>query len=640
MRRFFFILAIALGLAFSAHAQDPKKEPAKAPKQITSSRKDQTETQLEIERAARERRAQVRSLLISLASDARNFRDQTLRARVQARIADALWDVDAEQSRGLFRKAWEAAEVADKEAQQRLQDEVREQKAKSGGFAVMTPPNLRGEVLKLAAKHDRALGEEFLEKLKEEKQRDALDNNGRDRRDPMSSPDSIRQRLTLAQQLLDSGAIEQALQFADPVLGTVTMSAVNFLSFLRDKDAAGADRRYAVMLANAEGDPQSDANTVSLLSSYLLTPHTFITVGNAGTSISFTARKTAPPDVAPDLRFAFLRSAASILMRPLPPPEQDQTTSGRQGKYLIVKRLLPYFIQYAPREMADTMRAQLDLMAAALPADAPKFGDEVVNLGVGPEPKSEDREQLLKDRFDHAKTADERDELYMEMAQLLAGKADMTARDFVDKIDDSETRKQARAYIDMTLALETITKKDIEGALEISRIGELTHLQRAWVLTQAARLLVSTDRDKALALIEQAAEEARRIDGSDADKPRALMAVASAFILADRPRGWDAVLDAVKAANSAEGYSGEDGQLVIKFQVNRSSSIRSSSAEEFDVTKAFRDLASEDYARAVQLAGGFQADAPRASATIAIARAVLDAKTPESKPAKRAAGPN
>lgn len=644
MRRLHFIFLLALILTFTSltHAQKPKNEPKKEPKPTTSVSKEQTEAQAEAQaeaaRVLKQRRAQVRSLLVSLASDARNFRDQALRARVQARVADALWDVDAEQGRGLFRKAWDAAEVADKEGQQRVQEDIRQQKAKSGGFAVTSPPNLRGEVLRLAAKRDRTLGEEFLEKLKEEIQRESLAS---EKPDPMSSPEAVRQRLTLAQQLLEGGDVERALQFADPVLGAVSMSALNFLSFLREKDAAAADRRYATLLTNAEVNPQSDANTVSLLSSYVFTPHLFVTFdGNGGTSTSQWSRNQTAPNLDPELRAAFLRTAAGILMRPLLPPDQDQTTSGRQGKYLIVKRLLPLFTQYAPKEIADMMRAQLDVLAAIVPEDARKRDDEGISQGIGPQQKSEDREQSLMDRIDHAGTADERDQLYLQLVMLVAQKGEIRARDLVDKIEDSETRKQLRGFVDMTLVLQAITKKDTERALEISRIGELTHLQRVWVLTQAATLLGSTDREKALALLDQAGEEARRIDGSDADKPRALMAVASALILNDRPRGWDAALEAVKAANSAEGFSGEDGRLVIKLQSKGMSSVRSSSAEDFDVTRSFGALANEDYERAVQLATGFQGDAPRASATIAIARAVLDTKNKSTKSEQRVARPN
>ena len=74
----------------------------------------------EEELKARERRVRARALLVSLSSDARQFQDQTLRARSLARIADALWRVDAEQGRLLFRKAWEAAEVGDQESDRKL----------------------------------------------------------------------------------------------------------------------------------------------------------------------------------------------------------------------------------------------------------------------------------------------------------------------------------------------------------------------------------------------------------------------------------------------------------------------------------------------------------------------------------------
>src|SRR5712692_360071 len=46
----------------------------------------------EAERILKERRSNAQSLLINLAADARNFSDQTLRARTQARIANALWE--------------------------------------------------------------------------------------------------------------------------------------------------------------------------------------------------------------------------------------------------------------------------------------------------------------------------------------------------------------------------------------------------------------------------------------------------------------------------------------------------------------------------------------------------------------------
>ena len=50
---------------------------------------------------------------MSLADEARSYKDLALRARVLARSADALWDLDPDGARILLRRAWEAAEKAD-----------------------------------------------------------------------------------------------------------------------------------------------------------------------------------------------------------------------------------------------------------------------------------------------------------------------------------------------------------------------------------------------------------------------------------------------------------------------------------------------------------------------------------------------
>src|ERR1044072_3825856 len=217
------------------------------------------------------------SLLVSLANDARNFSDQKLRARTLSRIADALWEADPEQGRALFRKSWDAAEAGDEESARRTEEDRQRQQGgnPSAPYARLRTPDLRAEVLRLAAKRDRALGEEFLDKLKEAQKQEISDATSPGR-NAFDAPAAISQRLRLANQLLETD-VERAIQFADPALPSVTMEAVNFLSFLRDKSPAPADQRFARMLAIADADVKSDANTISILSSFLFTPHLFVT---------------------------------------------------------------------------------------------------------------------------------------------------------------------------------------------------------------------------------------------------------------------------------------------------------------------------------------------------------------------------
>jgi hypothetical protein len=608
----------------SAQSNDAKK--VGAVKDAASANK--TAKDAEAARILKERRAQAQSLLISLAADVANYNDQTLRARTQARIADALWDVDAERGRTLFRKAWEAAEVADKEGQQRLDEEIQQQRSRNGGsVAVSGPPNLRSEVLRLAARRDRALGEELLDKLKTEKQREVTEAADKERSkiEPLTTPEALSQRLNLARQLLDTD-VERALQFADLALGTVTRDGLEFLSYLRDKDPGAADQRYAAMLRVAAGNLQSDANTVSLLSSYLFTPHLFVTFSEGGASTTQSSATSVPPTVSPELRTAFFRVASDILLRPLATGGQDQTTSGTQGKYLVIKRLLPLFEQYSTSEATAALRAQMQALAAAVPEGARDRDDSSLREGIRPPQTSEEREQALQDRIDRAKTSAERDRLYLLLSRVVAERGDLRARDLVDKIEDSELRKKARAYLDVTMTMRFVDKKETDRVLEMIKIGDLSHLHRVWALTQASKLMAKTDAEKSLALLDDAATEARRLDVSDPDRPKALMAVANGLFAADRARGWEASLEAVKAANSAESFTGEDGVLRISLLTANMSSVRSSSVQDFDVAGIFTALAKEDYGRSVELARGFEREAPRASAVIAIARSVLSEK--------------
>ena len=407
----------------------------------------------------------------------------------------------------------------------------------------------------------------------------------------------------------------------------VTTQTINFLSDVREKNADAADKRYAALLASSANNPQADANTVSLLSSYIFTPHLLVTFSGTGMSTSQSSPTITPAAVSPELRNAFYQVGGAILLRPLPGPGQpDQTSAGVDGKYLAIKRMLPFFEQGAPAEIVEALRTHLNALNTVVSEDARRRDDDWINRGLKSEKPAADREQYLLERIERAKTSAERDSLYIELAYYTTNRGDLKARDFVSKIEDSEVRKQLQAYIDPSLAMYFVGKKDADQALEMVRKGELTHIHKTWVLTECAKILAKTDRDKALELIDEAETEARRIEGSDPGLARGLIAVANAFKVVDPGRMWDATFDAVKAANSAEGFTGEDGEIVLKFQSKGHSSVHTNDVAEFDLDGIFRELAAKDYDRAVELARGFQAEGPRAVATIAIARAILEPK--------------
>jgi len=627
---FVALMLVPLPPALRVSAQAPapeRKAPQSAHKEKRKIPKGEEPNPL-----ALQRRTIAISLLTSLADEARSFQNQTLRARVQARAADALWDSDVEKARALFRRAWDAADTADKEAFRRY-EEQRKSAARDANQYIQSPPELRSEILRLSAKRDRALSEEFLVQLTDDTNRETsgLDSDNVNpatlkTADPEDPPFALAQRLQLASRLLEEGDIGRALQFADPALDRVTTRGIFFLSALREKDQAAADQRFATMLARTAADPTSDAVGVSVLSSYVFTPFLYIIVRGNGQNHSSQQRdRIVAPNIAPELRSAFLRGATQILLRPPQPPDQDRTVAGRRGLYFMIARILPLLEQYAP-ELAPELRVQLSSIAPDASEDLRTGRDRLLTRGLVPEDQTRDEGRESLDRAERVTDAAERDLLYARAALVAARKGEITARDLVDKIADSDLRKRARAHVDFTLVSRAIDKKDAQEAMRFLPTAELTHIQRAWALLEVARLLKKTDANRAVEVLNEAATVGRRISGSDGDHARALVGVASQMYDIDRGRVWEALAEAVKAANSASEFSGEDAQISARFAMGRGASTTNNTVENFDLDGIFGLLAKEDIYRAVELARGFTADAPRAIATLAVARSVLETK--------------
>jgi hypothetical protein len=603
--------AIALSLCFSVSSvalAQPKKPKA---------------SNEEADAEAAQQRTVAISLVTSLADEARSFKDQTRRARVQARAADVLWDTDAERARELFRRAWEAAEIVDAEAAKKRAEDMKRMEAEGGPVVVRGGPDLRSEVLRLVAKRDRKLGEEFLKALDEAAEKERSEAATNNRNNPGNRLGSS-QRLQLARRLVEDGEVQRALEFATPALNTVSADSIFFLSALREKNAQLADGAFTNLLALAARDPNSDANTVAGLSSYLFTPFLYVTFEREGGSNQSRQRGPTPaPEVDAALRNNFLKVAFNILMQPVPAPDQDRTTSGRTGKYLIIKRLLPLFEQYAA-DLAPNLRTQMTALASSVPPDMQQGENRAVSVGIQPESSEGDPLQRMQERLDRASKADDRDAIYADYAVSLSQDGDPRGKDLVDKIENTELRKSVKAYTDFQLVQFAVRNKDVTEISRLVKSGELSSIQKVWALTSGAKLVIAAERSRAADLLEEALAESRRISASDPDRARALTAVAVGFGEIDRVRSWEILGEVVKAANSADAYTGEDSRVTSRLQTRFMVVMNQSTAEDFDLLAVFRHLARADLLRAIQLAKTFTGEAPRAVATLAIARSVLE----------------
>jgi hypothetical protein len=617
----FILLFSALANGGSAWAQTPaaKNSPTKS-----EAKADEAEASKLSETALLEaqRRDFVISLVISLADEARSYRDLGLRSRVLARSADALWDADNNAARALFRRAWEAAEKGDAE-----EVTIKTKDAPPPmviAMRRMSGRDLRSEVITLAGRRDHALGEELLAKLTEQTKSEAADGNANTQNinDGWSTSPAAAKRLLVARNLLDEGQVERALEFAAPVLNQVNEKTISFLSVLRVKRPDLADQTFALLLNRVEFDPAADANTISGLSSYAFTPGFYVTFWADG-GVRWTPQENiAPPNLPAALVNRFFQVAGNVLLRPLPPADQDTSSAGRIGKSKVIKRLLPLFDQYAP-STAAALRSQLTALSGEQLRSSVNEGNSLLTQGIQPEASVANTLEKMQNRLDHAKTTKERDAIYADAAAVLASRDDARAQDLAEKIDNSEQRAAVRGYVDLSLVRFAIKKKDASSVVKLAKAGVLTHPQRTWAYTQAAQLLIASDRSRALDLLEEAIAEARRIEAADPNRARVLIAVVAQLLAADQVRAWEIMGEAVKAANGTVEFSGEDIGLLLMFPTESGLKLIDIAGSEFSLASLFRALAKVDLTRANDLAKGFTNDAPRAVATLALAKAVL-----------------
>jgi hypothetical protein len=601
------------GFSYTA-AQKPKPQtantsPGRKPPAKASSEK---ENDPEIAR----RRSIAQGSLNTLAIEARSYRDEALRVRVQARVADALWDQEQENARNLFRRAWEAAEVF--ETKSDLAGPSGPGRFGRTSASGRPRTNLRAEILRLAASRDHLLGEEFLKKLAETRKEAATSGA-----EATASPAEMRERLRLADEFLEKKDVTRALLFADPALVQLSSPIIGFLIALRAQQPNLADQRFGSLLNRAALDPGSDANTVSLLIRYAFTPWIDLVVSPEGIPSSNSYLPgSGQPDLPPALRSAVLRISADILLRPF--AQLDQSSAGRAGTYFIATRLLPIFQQHAP-DLAPAINAQLRALGPDAARATQNAGDRLLNHGLTAETAGFNVADDLQERLDRARTSDERDRAYAFAAMGAADGGDPNALEFVNKIADLATQKGIKTFVEYRLIEGYLKDKKVDEAVRLARKSEISHALRAHTLTKAGELTAKTDVVRARELLEEALTEARRTDASSPERAYTLIGLLVQFAKLDPVRAWEIVDETIKAGNAAPNFTGENGNTRWTLEGKFSIAMGTQLAGPTDLAESFENLARDNFYQAMDVGRNFSGDAPRALVTIAIAKAALDA---------------
>lgn len=592
------------------------------------------------------RRAQAVNLLVETADNARAFKDLLYRARIQLLAADALWHSDEERARQLFRRAWEAATLSDR-AEQRVAEEEAGIFSSSGET---TETAARDEVLSKAAARDAKMAEAFMREMLQEKDKTQEAPSQPTRRTPWREPSPFgMRRLALAYELIEKREYARAAQIAEPAIAEgVSGDAMEFIlrlrAFIGEKsDPYGLYRR---LVQRTSTNPNTDANDLLLLSSFIVSPQLLMVVDEKG-GLQFRPIAYSPPlknlnQTDPVSGKYFYDLAVALLLRPQPPsrartvnPVQD-----RIARYVITGRLIPFFERLGPEyaQYVPVMRSQLASLSSEIEAgrrDTLSAQFELTSMAGknARDPLAPQLEQLARagDRY-------ERDRISLGLARRAARERlwDRAQRAAYG-IEDGDMRRAALAFIavnqiaDISRAYRDDKEDDSESVARFVRRAEAPPFAAAWGLAQAA-VIAARKKDslnEVDALLTEAQSYAERADKDSRQRVAAYVVITNAAARVSTGRAWDFFAELVRAANSTPDYMGDETQLATSANLSEGSDLSEElmiESDSFRVDTIFATMALIDFDKTVAQAQALTGEVPRAYARIAAARAALEKK--------------
>ena len=588
--------------------------------------------------AERARRSQAVTLLTETADKARTFDELFYRARIQMLAADALWSVDAQQARAIFRRAWEAATASDKAD---MEEAARETGALPGAVALMT--EARDQVLAKAATRDARLAELFLRDLAREKDESSAARNEPPRRTAWRELSaSGARRLALGYELLKAGETRRAVEVATPLVNEgVSASLIAFIMSLRVQSVSEADALYLRLLERAATDPQTDANAVLMLSTPIISPGLLVVVDEFG-SLQFRVLTPQPPitDIPVSMSMPkawtnFYKLAASVLTRPLP-PRDALTMQELVAGFYATGRLLPSMENspwphavYAPALRARHSELFNEIEASRREQVSSQFNLERLTPAGYVDPLRAQTEELAQ-----ATTPAEREVIARSIVRTaVRNKFWDRARRAAAEIEDAGRRQSALTFIqvhqikDILLAYEDEKDDDFEGVAKFVREADVPPFAKAWGLAQTA-VIAARKRDARTSrnvseLINEAETQAARVAAGTSERVAAYGVITASAARLDAPRAWELLREVVKAANAVEDFTGDDASLDLGADANaagETEDIFHVEAEVFRLEEIFATMAHLDFDKALAEARALDGEVPQAFAVIAIAK--------------------
>ena len=538
------------------------------------------------------------ALLDQLFDKAKDFKEGQAKIRVQARIADVLWDYDQPRARRQFEDTFRAINSV------RIHTAMN--KEPSAYDLRLLQSKLRAEVLPLIAQRDRELASKLIKSLTDS-WLTAKEEADEPKRKEQIQSEQDAQYMRLAQKLATTDPQSAAqLVLASRGAGTGT-ELLPVLKAIQRQDPQLADSVFSQILT------AGNVNWL-YLEQYVFPNAVDDWAGlNLPTPASTPNRlmsQSSPTLVTQFLNYtyeAILRDAATFIARGV-------TRNNAGIYYFLVQQMLPFFDHYQP-EQAATLRAKMSELTRLIP------GEKVDYWLNAHRPRTV---QDYLDEAERAKTTAEKDDNYRIAAMVAAhdGEAD-EALSIISKISNVSERPGLETFVRYHVALRAIEKNDAETAYKYGK--EIKDLQpHARVFSKLAQFFFKKkDLARAIEMINEAEQTVSKGE-QGVDKIYAMITLAETATAIDRSRGFEimkSVVDAINQSYLKLRTAGAEAKLENEWGTEINNAERNGNWLSFD--ECLPLLARADFDRALLLAQTIEDKELSALAQLAVCRGVL-----------------
>jgi hypothetical protein len=494
--------------------------------------------------------------------DARTWKDAVTAAKVQAMVADLLWESEPDSVRYLI-QAWETT------------GRVRENEKERSSYRNYSARNdVRRAVLLVARKRAPVLAKQWLEEMTKEATTEK-ETQSRGAFDDRTARSSVL--LQMAFQIASDNPQAAAEMSIESLQDGVSFGFQEVLLKLQENNFDVAQTVFRAALARLRTFGLTDPNELLILYSYLYTPGRVLapaTSDNRG-NIQLAVGRNRPHIVAaagqlnPALATEFLGLAADLLLAlPLPASTTDPQLTART-QISVISTLLTEMIKQVPEK-------GLALRARALQIDADARFSTEPNSSRPDLPERRDGEKspdYLERRVDALEEAAQKESssLGRDIAYAKAALATTVERyerglDLAHKIDDESLRAGVSNWLIYRATLHLIDKGDYEKAYRLNS-KSTEPLQRAACLVAGSQKSVK-EKQEGLVRARQWLEEARAVTAhADAEENRSRVAfgIVATYGQFDRAMALQSLSEAVRWLNQTDVVvKNEDRAPLIK----------------------------------------------------------------------------